>query len=145
MRFSRVVALLVAIAGLAVPSSGHASTTPQSRTSRVAQAMCPATALFRAAVRKEHFDPHDPSYATFPRGERRRTVYRPVCDRGWALGMVNRPGVGTTDGLTLFRKKSRWNERALLEMGCRRVLRRHGVPRDVVRYFVKRYHLGSCG
>jgi len=107
---------------------------------------CSAKALFRAAVRKEHFDPHDPSYATFPRGERKRTVYRPVCDRGWAIGMVNRPGVGTTDGLTLFRvRNGHWTERALLEMGCRRVLRRYDVPRDVVRYFVKRYHLGSCG
>jgi len=62
---------------------------------------CDANALFAAAVKKEGFDPHDPSYPQMGPGQEATATF-PVCVMDWALATISRPNVGTTDGETLF-------------------------------------------
>ena len=67
---------------------------------------CSASELFHAAVNKERFNANDPSYAGFGHFGNRPGAYGVICDRGWAVALISRPNVGTTDGETLFRAKS---------------------------------------
>jgi len=66
-------------------------------------AACSAEALFVAAYTAEGFDPHDPSYRQLTEEGDGPGAYGRVCYQGWALALISRPNVGTTDGATLFR------------------------------------------
>ncbi len=70
--------------------------------SRTATASCQAPLLFQAAVAKEHFNPDDPSYAGFGANGNDPGAYDVTCDDGWAVALISRPNVGTTDGFTVF-------------------------------------------
>lgn len=72
---------------------------------------CTAANLFSAAAAKEHFSADDPSYKQLSAEGSGPTVYGVRCDGDWALGLVSRPNVGTTDGGTLFQRiGGRWTE-----------------------------------
>ncbi|MGN6252682.1 MAG: hypothetical protein ACTHNS_12785 [Marmoricola sp.] len=91
---------------------------------------CSRRALFRAAASHEGFDPADPSYASMSEGP---TVYGARCYDGWAVALVSRPEVGTTDGGTLFDvSQGRWTERAQIGAAMPCTLRPQGVSeRDI--------------
>lgn len=98
-------------------------------------APCSARALFEAAVNKEHFNPNDPSYASFGRYGNDPGAYSVNCNAGWAVADISRPNVGTTDGATLFESKSgTWREVAQLGAGVAECnLEAHAVPATVAR------------
>jgi len=112
------------LVGLVVAAPAH---------SAVPAPACSASELFHAAVNKEHFNANDPSYAGFGHLGNHPGAYGVICDRRWAVALISRPNVGTTDGETLFRAKSgSWFEIAQLGAGvveC--VVEPHGVPAAV--------------
>jgi hypothetical protein len=74
-------------------------------------AACNAALLFKAAVRKEHFNP-----STIMPGPRTAGV---KCYDGWAVAAIDRPNVGMTDGDTLFRARgATWLEYTSLANGA---------------------------
>lgn len=89
---------------------------------------CTGKRLFKAAVRAEGFNPHDPSYG--PGGVGKPTAFDPVCYDGWAVASVNRPDVGTTDGATLFDLKwGSWQEDAVIGAAMPCTLKAEGVSK----------------
>jgi hypothetical protein len=70
--------------------------------SRPATTSCAPSLHFQAAVTSEHFNPDDPSYAGFGSNGNDPGAYGVVCDAGWAVALISRPNVGTTDGFTVF-------------------------------------------
>jgi hypothetical protein len=82
---------------------------------RSAAAPCSPTVLFQAAVAKEHFNPNDPSYAQLGTDGNHPGAYGLVCDGDWAIALISRPNVGTTDGETLFNETGgAWREVGML-------------------------------
>lgn len=67
------------------------------------KAPCTASALFAAAVRKEHIDVNDQRYQPGGIAAGAATVVDFTCADGWAYGWVGRPEAGPQDGGTLFR------------------------------------------
>lgn len=117
-------------AALILAACSSANTSHQQQ---MAAPACSAGALFKAAVAKERFNPHDPSYALLPAGNR-AGAYKPRCDGRWAIAAISRPHVGTTDGITLFHADShgRWAEVAGLGgMPADCQLMKVGVPHAV--------------
>lgn len=103
---------------------------------------CTPSALFAAAVRKEGFNPHSPGYAKLT-GEDGPRASHQLCIGSWAIAIIGRPGVGATDGDTLFTvSNGRWSEVQVLGYPvtvCR--LERLGVPAATARRFIS--HLGG--
>jgi hypothetical protein len=121
---------LLTTAVLLAGSSGVSAARPY----HAARAGCAAHALFLAAARKEHFNPHSRSYRTLGHGQSNYPgAYQVRCDDGWAVASISRPEVGITDGETLFRTRaSRWQEVAVIEGApAKCVLRAHDVPAPI--------------
>jgi hypothetical protein len=95
-------------------------------------APCSSSALFAASIAKEHFNPDDHSYKTFP-PDNQAGAYGTVCDGSWALAAISRPNVGTTDGDTLFQfVAGSWKEITVvggMPADCQ--LEQAGVPASV--------------
>ena len=69
--------------------------------------LCRNQLLYAAAAAKEHLDPHDPGYGPGSFGITISPVATgAICVEGWAVALVSRPNVGTTDGFTLFQAQS---------------------------------------
>jgi hypothetical protein len=99
--------------GFVCAAAATASSAPSSLADQTGS--CPASELFQAAVTKEGFNPNDPSYAGFGQYGNDPGAYGVQCDDEWAVALVSRPNVGTTDGETLFREASSvWQEVAQL-------------------------------
>jgi hypothetical protein len=129
-RLPAFAALLLCAALLAMAQTSEARTGHQE--SHVA---CTGHALFEAAVKKEGFNPNDPSYKSLSKVGNGPTAYEVKCSHGWALALVSRPKVGTTDGSTLFKvQDGSWIEVAQLYSevaGC--LMEKHGAPPAVAK------------
>jgi hypothetical protein len=91
---------------------------------------CTARFLFQAAIAKEHFSPDDPGYQSF--GAQGPGAYGTTCYNGWAIALISRPSVGTTDGTTVFRVEgNRWVEVAETGYGAACALVEGGVPKAI--------------
>lgn len=91
---------------------------------------CTNAALFNAAARKDHLDPHGPGYGH----GNPPTASGAECDDGWAVAEVNRPYTGSTDAGALFHViDEQWTEVATEVVPVRCVLLADGVPTAVAK------------
>lgn len=105
-------------------------------------APCSAARLYKAAAKAEGLDPHDPGY---------RSVGGPGvefahCHHGWAIALVRRPNVGTTDGGIVFRAAgTHWREIGAYGFTASECpLTSLGMPADIAKQFNPVNSDGTC-
>jgi len=124
--------LLAVLLGVLLATAVAMTRSANAATGSIASAKCSARLLFKAAVKKERFNPKDPSYAGFGKLGNNPGAYDKTCYHGWAVAVISRPNVGVTDGGTLFKaSRNTWVEKTTLGASIAEcnMLRAHvGVP-----------------